>query len=135
MSAAGLVVVDTSVWIDFFSPRPGPAGRELRRLIESASPLVLPGIAVAEILQGLVRDVATIEGFLAQWDMVEPAGFRTYVHAAELYRQARSHGLTLTTIDALIATLAIENRLALFTLDKDFARLARWAPLALYAAG
>lgn len=132
MSAAGPVMVDTSVWVDFFSPRPGAAGRELRRIIDTAEPVVLTGIIVAEILQGLVRDAAAIERFLAQWDLVEPAGFKTYVQAAELYRHARSHALTLTTVDALIATLAIENRLQLFTLDKDFARLARWTPLELY---
>lgn len=133
MSTAGPVLVDTSVWIDFFNPRPGPAGDELRRMIAAAESVVLTGIIVTEILQGLVRDVATIEKFLAQWDLIEPTGFRTYVRAAELYRQARSHGLTLTTVDALIATLAVENRAQLFTLDKDFARLARWAPLGLYA--
>ena len=135
MSVAGPVLVDTSVWIDFFSPRPGPAGTELRRMIQTADPVVLTGIIVTEILQGLVRDVAPIEEFLAQWDLVEAAGFETYVRAAELYRQARSHALTLTTVDALIATLAVENQIGLFTLDKDFSRLARWAPLELYAAG
>jgi predicted nucleic acid-binding protein len=134
LSAAGPVLVDTSVWIDFFAPRPGPAGEELRRMIADAEPLVLTGIVVTEILQGLVRDVATIEKFLAQWELVEPAGFKTYVRASELYRQARSHALTLTTVDALIATLAIENRMQLFTLDKDFGRLARWAPLELHMA-
>lgn len=102
-------------------------------MIAAAEPIVLTGIIVTEILQGLVRGAAAIERFLGQWDLVEPAGFRTYVRAAELYRQARSHGLTLTTVDALIATLAIENRVRLFTLDDDFERLARWAPLELYA--
>jgi hypothetical protein len=134
LSAAGPVLVDTSVWIDFFRPRPGPAGRELRRMIAAAEPLVLTVIIVTEILQGLVRNVATIERFLAQWDLVEPAGFRTYTRAANLYRQAKSNALTLTRADALIATLAIENRAQLFTLDKDFTRLARWVRLELYAA-
>jgi len=128
LSAAGPILVDTSVWIDFLSLRPGPAGRELRRMIESTEPVVLAGIIVTEILQGLVRDAATIEKFLAQWDLIEPAAFQTYVRAADLYRETWVHGLTLTTVDALIATLTIENRVRLFTLDKDFGRLARWAP-------
>ncbi len=102
-------------------------------MIESAEPVVLTGIIVTEILQGLVRDVAPVERFLAQWDLIEPAGLRTYVHAAELFRLARSHGLTLTTVDALIATMSIETRVQLFTLDKDYARLARWVPLELYS--
>ena len=101
-------------------------------MIASAEPVVLTGIIVTEILQGLVRDVAIVEKFLAHWDLVEPAGFRTYARAANLYRQARSNALTLTTVDALIATLAIENRVRLLTLDKDFERVARWTPLELY---
>ena len=132
MNSAGPVLVDTSVWIDFFAPHPGPAGCELRRMIAAAEPVVLAGIIVMEILQGLVRDVPAIEKFVAQWDLVEPMGLATYVEAAGLYRQARGHALTLTTVDALIATLAIENRAPLFTLDKDFERLARWTPLKLY---
>ena len=59
MSAGPPVVVDTSVWIDFFSPRPGPAGDELRRMIAAAEPVIVTGIIVTEILQGLVRDVAS----------------------------------------------------------------------------
>ena len=101
-------------------------------MIAAAEPVVLAGIIVMEILQGLVRDVRAIERFMAQWDLVEPLGLATYVEAARLYRQARAHALTLTTVDALIATLAIENRIPLFTLDKDFERLARWTPLKLY---
>ena len=101
-------------------------------MIAAAEPVVLSGIVITEILQGLHRDAAAIEKFLEQWDLVEPAGFETYVRAAALYRQARSHALTLTTVDTLIATLAIENRIPLFTLDKDFERLARWAPLELF---
>lgn len=132
MNAAGPVLVDTSVWIDFFAPRPAPAGRELRRMIAAAEPVVLAGIIATEVLQGLVRDMSAIERFVAQWDLVEPMGLATYVEAAGLYRQARAHALTLTTVDALIATLAIENRVPLFTLDKDFERLARWTPLKLY---
>lgn len=132
MSATRRILVDTSVWIDFFSPQPGPAGRELRRLIDTSEPVTLTGIIVTEILQGLIRDAAVIAPILARRTLVEPAGFKTYVYAAELYRQGRSHGITLTTVDALIAALAIENRVPLFTLDKDFARLAQWAALELY---
>jgi predicted nucleic acid-binding protein len=133
LTAARPILVDTSVWIDFFSPQPGPAGRELRRLIDTSEPVTLTGIIVTEILQGLVRDAAVIATILARRNLVEPAGFKTYVYAAELYRLGRSQGITLTTVDALIAALAIENRVQLFTLDKDFARLAQWAALELYA--
>ncbi|MGB2673063.1 MAG: hypothetical protein WAO11_20310, partial [Candidatus Acidiferrum sp.] len=70
--------MDSSVWVDFFSAKPGRAGDALRRMIGDAEPFALTGIVVAEVLQGLTRDVARIEAYLAQWDLLEPTGFVTY---------------------------------------------------------
>jgi predicted nucleic acid-binding protein len=100
-----LILVDTSVWIDFFSPSPGRAGSELRWMIEEAEPFALTGVIVTEILQGLRRDVHRIERFLSLWEMLEPRGFSTYREAS--------------------ATL--------FSLDKDFSRIARMTPLRLHS--
>jgi hypothetical protein len=55
-----LILVDSSVWIDFFSSRPGPAGTELRRMIVADEPFALTGIVVTEVLQSLVRDAAQV---------------------------------------------------------------------------
>jgi predicted nucleic acid-binding protein len=127
-----MILVDTSVWIDFFRASPGPAGMELRRMIQVTEPLALSGIIVAEILQGLRSDVARIERFLGLWDILEPNALSTYRQAAAISRLARSKGLTLTTIDSLIASVAIENHARVFTLDKDFSRLARITSLQLH---
>jgi hypothetical protein len=62
-----LILVDSSVWVDFFGSFPGRGGSELRRMID-----------VAEVLQGLTRDSRSIERYLAQWDMIEPRGYETY---------------------------------------------------------
>ena len=126
-----MILVDSSVWVDFFSATPGLAGDTLRRMIEDAEPFALTGIVVAEVLQGLTRDVGRIEGYLAQWDLLEPRGFTTYREAAAIFRKARSQGVTLTTTDALIAAIAVEHGAALFTLDKDFVRIAGWTGLTL----
>jgi predicted nucleic acid-binding protein len=130
-----VILVDSSVWIDFFRASPGPAGQELRRLIAEAKPTALTGVVVTEILQGLTRDVTRIERYLAQWEMLEPAGLRTYVEAAALYRLGRAKGISLTTIDALIAAIALEHGASVFTLDKDFSRIAAVANLPLYKPG
>ena len=84
--------MDSSVWVDFFSSKPGRGGAELRRMIEESEPFALTGVVVAEVLQGLTRDSSRIEGFLAQWDMLEPQGFETYRQAAAMYRAARARG-------------------------------------------
>jgi predicted nucleic acid-binding protein len=127
-----LILVDSSVWVDFFSSSPGRAGAELRRMIDESEPFALTGVVVAEVLQGLTRDAGRIEQFLVQWDMLEPTGFATYREAAAIYRGARAKGISLTTIDTLIAATALEHGASVFTLDQDFSRIARITRLALY---
>ena len=127
-----MILIDTSVWIDFFSSRPSRAGSELRRMIADAEPFALAGVVVAEILQGLTRDVARIERYLSMWQFLEPVGFSTYREAAAIFRLARSRGVSLSTIDTLIAAIALDHGAALFTLDRDFNRIARLTGLSLY---
>jgi len=119
-----LILVDSSVWIDFLSSRPGPGGQELRRLIEDGTPVAITGVVVTEVLQGLKRDVKRIEAYLSLFDLLEASGFETYRNAAVLFRLARSKGVSLTTTDALIATIAAENGAEIFSLDRDFVRMA-----------
>ncbi len=128
-----MILVDSSVWVDFFRPSPGRAGAELRRMIEESEPFALSGIVVAEILQGLTRDAGAIERFLAQWDMLEPRGFDTYRSAAAIYRAARGKGIASSTIDTLIAAIALEQGASVFMLDRDFVRIARMTGLELYS--
>jgi len=127
-----LILVDSSVWIDFLGSSPTSAGTELRRMIADAEPFALAGVVVTEILQGLKRDVSRLEQYLSQWDMLEPKGFSTYREAASIFRAARAKGVAFTTIDALIAAIALEHGATLFTLDKDFTRIAGAIRLPIY---
>jgi predicted nucleic acid-binding protein len=110
-----LILVDTSVWVDFFSPSASRAGTELRRMIADAEPFALSGVIVS------------------QWDMLEPLGFSTYREAAAIFRIRRAKGLSLTTIDTLIAAIALDHRAVLFTVDQDFSRIARITGLQLHS--
>jgi predicted nucleic acid-binding protein len=127
-----LILVDSSVWIDFLSSAPGPGGRELRRMIYEAEAIALTGFVVTEVLQGLWREARIVERYLFQWPMLEPRGFSTYREAAAIFRLARGKGIAITTIDSLIAALALEHHAPLFTLDKDFARIAAVTRLPIY---
>jgi predicted nucleic acid-binding protein len=93
-----LILVDSSVWIEFFSSSPGYAGDELRRMIADAESFALTGVVVTEILPGLTRDVGRIERYLSQWEMFEPSGFRTYRDATVIFRQWRAKGVSLTPV-------------------------------------
>ena len=125
--------MDSSVWIDFLGSAPSAAGTELRRMIADAEPFALTGIVVTEVLQGLRRDVSRIEHYLAQWDILEPDGYKTYREAAVIFRSARAKGAAVTTADALIAAIALDHGATLFTLDQDFTRIAGIVRLPLYS--
>ena len=102
-------------------------------MIADAEPFALSGVIVSEILQGLRRDVDQIERHLSQWDMLEPLGFSTYREAATIFRIGRAKGFSLTTIDTLIAAIALDHRAILFTIDRDFSRIARITRLQLHS--
>ena len=127
-----MILVDSSVWIDFFSSSPGRAGHELRRMIQQSEPFALTGVVVAEVTQGLIRNADRIERFLGQWELLEPKGSQTYRTAAAIYRAARGKGMSLTTIDTLIAAIALEYDATVFTLDHDFSRIALITRLVLH---
>ena len=101
-------------------------------MVQESEPFVLTGVVVAEVLQGFTREAGAIEQYLAQWEMIEPRGFETYREAAAIFRAARAKGITLTTIDTLIAAIGLEHGAGVFTLDRDFSRIARFTRLQLY---
>jgi predicted nucleic acid-binding protein len=104
-------------------------------MIEAGTTVALTGVVVTEVMQGLTRDARSIESYLAEVGMLEPQGFSTYLNAAAIFRMARSKGVSLATVDALIAAIALENDAAVFTLDEDFSRIARITNLSLYKIG
>jgi predicted nucleic acid-binding protein len=101
-------------------------------MIEEVEPFALTGVVVTEVLQGLTRDVNRIERYLSMWELLEPSGFSTYREASAISRLARSRGVSMTTIDTLIAAIALEHQASLFSPDKDFSRVARITALRLH---
>ena len=88
----------------------------------------------AEILQGLTREVSRIEHYLFAMGTVGAQRLPNVPGSGGDFLSGwrRSKGVSLTTIDAPIAAIALEHRASVFTLDKDFSRIARLTGLALY---
>ena len=119
----GLILVDTSVWIDFLEGKGTPQHHKLRMLIENDEDVCLTGIVVTEILQGIrdERQNREIRDYLLEFPIFNPQGMSSYIRAAEIYRTCAGKGKTIRrTIDCLIAALAIEYGLVLFHNDRDF---------------
>jgi predicted nucleic acid-binding protein len=128
------MLVDTSVWIDYFNGHGSAQADRLAAAIADSEAISLPGLVITEILVGLRSD-AEADKILRLLDAFGPGPEPTradHVAAARLYRLCRSKGITIrSTIDCLIAQLCLRDSLELLTLDRDFTGIARCAPLRL----
>lgn len=116
------VLVDTSVWADFFNGYPSPEKKTLSGLIAGDDEIFTCGVIVAEVFQALRRDKgrAEIVRLFRELVFVEPTGIETYLRAADVYRALRRRGVTVrSTIDCLIAVLAEENGCSVLARDRD----------------
>jgi predicted nucleic acid-binding protein len=130
-----VIVVDTTVWIDFFNGAGTPEDRRLQQLITAGRSLALTDLIFCEILQGIREDAAfeQTRGLLLLYPILRIERLATFEHAAQICRTCRRRGLTVRkTIDCLIAALCIEEDVELFHKDSDFDAIARVAPLRVY---
>lgn len=126
--------MDSSAWIGLLRNEQTPVTQYLERAIHVDAPLVVAGVAVTELLRGCSSEPEAdkLRSALLAWPHVEPTFPTTYEAAAGLYRAARRQGLTVrSTIDCLLAAMALENGLTILHSDRDFDALARISNLQL----
>jgi predicted nucleic acid-binding protein len=119
-----VIVVDTTVWIDYFAGTQNPHTHWLDQELGRQS-LALVDLILCEILQG-IRDDAMFKKLqrdLSSFEIFETGGAALAVAAASNYRFLRARGYTVRkTIDCLIATFCIETGHTLVHRDRDFDR-------------
>ena len=118
-----MILVDTSVWVDFLRGINSPQRRMLHKLIEDEEDIFITEIILAEILQGIKedKDFQIIKDYLLEFPIHRPNGIETYLKAAQIYRDCRKSGKTVRkTVDCIIAAICLENGLTLFHKDSDF---------------
>jgi hypothetical protein len=120
------VLVDTSVWIDFFHGHLTPQVAQLKELLGEEE-ILLGDLILAEILQGVrEHEVARVEKAFAAFRVVPLVGEAVARQSASAYRTLRSRGITVPkTIDCLIAAWCIRNRTPLLHNDRDFLPFAQ----------
>ena len=122
-----MIVVDTSVWIDFLNGRNAAHVQQLRAIL-GAEEVIVGDLMLCEVLQGLEseRMAQEVEALLRRFEIVPMAGDAIAVAAAHNFRSLRRRGITMRkTIDLLIGTWCIENRAPLLHNDSDFRPMAR----------
>jgi predicted nucleic acid-binding protein len=118
-----MVIVDSSVWIDYFNGREIPEVAKLDRLLETEL-LGVGDLILAEVLQGFrqEKDYQTAKRLLTSLTVFEMLGAQMAMKSADNFRDLRKKGITVRkTIDVMIATFCIENGHKLLFSDKDFA--------------
>jgi predicted nucleic acid-binding protein len=117
-----LILVDSSVWIDYFNGTITPQTEKLDGLLDR-EPLAIGDLILAEVLQGFAneRDFNKALALLTSLTVVDLGGREIAIQAAKNFRLLREAGVTVRkTIDSVIATRCIESGYDLLHSDKDF---------------
>jgi predicted nucleic acid-binding protein len=117
-----VILVDSSVWVDYFRGAATPQTETLDSLL-GVEPIATGDLILTEVLQGFVsdRDFSQAKKLLTSLVIVALAGPDIAIQAAKNFRKLRVLGITVRkTIDTVIATHCIERRLPLLYSDRDF---------------
>lgn len=117
-----MILVDSSVWIDYFRGTSTPESDKLDSLL-GTEPLAIGDLILTEVLQGFNadRDFNQARTLLSSFEVVTLAGQDIALQAARNFRTLRAAGITVRkTIDTIIATCCIERGHALLFSDRDF---------------
>lgn len=126
-----MILVDTSVWIDFFAGHDLPHVASLEQSILNNEDLALCGIILTEILQGIADDRThrRVRHYLSPLVML-PMPESVFVRAADIYRKLRKHGITIRkSNDCIIAATALEYHCQFLHNDRDFMPIAKYYSL------
>lgn len=117
-----MVIVDTTVWIDYLRGVENPETLWLDRELQRQR-LGLTDLILCEVLQGIrdQRAFAQVQADLLKFQIFQTGGRELAIAAAQNYRALRQHGHTVRkTIDCLIATFCLQARHELLHRDRDF---------------
>ncbi len=129
-----MILVDTSVWIDYFNGIKNKQTESLDRILSEQS-VLMGDIILTEILQGFDSDneFRLAKQALDPLDCVHLGGKSPAIKAASNFRFLRSKGVTIRkTVDMLIGSWCIEHEVELLHNDKDFDQIATLLPLQIY---
>ena len=123
-----MIVVDTSVWIDYLRGVAGDRVERLRTLMRRQPEMLIGDLILCEVLQGCrsEAEATEVEAALREFTIVPLCTPDLAVRAAANYRLLRRRGVTKrTTIDMIIGTFCIERGHTLLHSDRDFEPMER----------
>lgn len=131
-AALAKVLIDTSVWIDFFRKRQ-PVHSAVVELLDSDSVCCI-GLIVGELMQGAKseRELSVIKDFIHVFQFL-PESTNLWEKAGQLSYTLRRKGVTVGLADCYIAVSAIEAGAQLFSLDSHFEVIRNQSKISLFS--
>ncbi|WP_293340600.1 PIN domain nuclease [Microcoleus sp. CAWBG58] len=117
-----MIIVDSSVWIDYFNGQSTPQTDCLDQLL-TTQPIAIGNLILTEVLQGFRQDsdYNTAKHLLSNLTVFNFLEADLAIKSADNFRTLRKQGITVRkTIDVIIATFCIENNHELLFCDRDF---------------
>lgn len=117
-----MILVDSSVWIDFFNGTSTPEAEFLDNALGIQS-IAVGDIVLTEVLQGFKsdKDFSTAKSILTEFEQLDLLGTSRSIKAADKFRTLRKLGITVRkTNDVIIASYCIDEKLPLLFSDRDF---------------
>jgi predicted nucleic acid-binding protein len=130
-----LILIDASAFIEFLNRTGSREDTLIEQLISNNEDIVLTDITLTEILQGIKteREYREVKTSLLTFPILSLKSPHSYIAAADLYRKCRKRGLTIrSTIDLLIAQIALEHGATLLHNDRDFEAIAQVCNIRIY---
>lgn len=122
-----MVLIDTTIWIDFFANKDTPQVSVLELLLSEGEDVCTCGIVLTEVLQGVRNDrmYRKIKTYFNNLIYL-PMNKSTFVKSADMYRSLRKNGITIRkSLDCMIAAVAIDHHAQLLHNDRDFDPMER----------
>ncbi len=134
-----MILVDTSVLIDYLEGRENPAVNRFIEVLDRDIPFGISPITLLEVLQGAAteKDFTTLREYLGSQTIYDLAGgLESYAEAAKIFFDLRKKGMSAgSSMDCLIAQTAIDHALFLLHNDSDFDRIAKVSSLKICNRG
>jgi hypothetical protein len=126
------VLIDTSVWIEFFRRSKPELTERIATLLKSGR-AACTGIIALELVNG-AKGRKELQALYDAFDTMThvTADEATYMRAGRMGYELARKGHAMSTVDLLISQIAIENNLSLMTLDEHFDTIAKSSALQLF---
>ena len=127
------VLIDTSIWVEFFRKRNSAVSTKLREYLK-LDQVCYAGPIFVELYQGgkTHREIEVLDQLFHTIHYVDITRSH-YHHAGVVSQQAAGEGKVFSTIDVILAVLAHDEGLSLFSLDHHFQDISRYCPVSLIA--